>query len=186
VLILASASPRRKTLLRQMKIRFHAVPSGIPEPSPRGIAPAAYAKKLALAKALHVAGFMTHGIVLGADTIVVLKNKIYGKPKHVKDAVRMLGQLQGTTHKVITGVAVVDAKTGRKKVAHAVSKVTMKPLSPAEVKRYASKHPDKAGSYAVQEKNDSVVKKIVGSYSNVVGLPMELVKKMLKGFPTSY
>ncbi len=182
MLILASASPRRRKLLREHGIRFRVIPSGIREPSVGAESPAAFAKKLALAKAVRVACKLPRGIVLGADTIVVLKKKIYGKPSSVRDARRMLEKLQGTTHRVITGVALVDAATGKKRAAHAVSSVTMRPLSAGEIRRYAAKHPDKAGSYAVQEKNDSVVLKIRGSYSNVVGLPMELVKKLLKKF----
>ena len=181
-MILASASPRRKILLQKHRIPFRTIPSGIPEPPPRRDLPASFAKKLALAKATHVAAKLRRGTVLGADTIVVLKKKIYGKPNSFRDACRILEKLQGTTHQVITGVALVDAATGRKKTGHAVSRVMMKPLSLGEIRRYAAKHPDKAGSYAVQEKNDSVVLKIKGSYSNVVGLPMELVKKMLKKF----
>lgn len=123
---------------------------------------------------------LPQGLVLGADTIVVHKGKILGKPADLAEGFKMLAILQGTTHKVITAMALVDAATGREKVAHAVSTVTMRPISPAEIFRYAKKNLDKAGCYAAQEKKDPVVKKVVGSYSNVVGLPLELVKKLLK------
>ena len=179
-LILASASPRRKHLLQAHKIPCVIVPSRINEPPPGLMKPAPYARRLALAKARVVAKQFKEGLVLGADTVVVHKGEILGKPVDLAEGYKMLGKLQGTTHKVITGVALVDAATGKEKVAHAVSTVTMRPLSPSEIFRYAKKNLDKAGCYAAQEKKDPVVQKVVGSYTNVVGLPMELVKKLLK------
>lgn len=140
----------------------------------------AYARKLALAKARAVARSLPQGLVLGADTIVVHKGKILGKPADLAEGFKMLAMLQGTTHKVITAIALVDAATSKGKVAHAVSTVTMRPIPPAEIFRCAQKNLDKAGCYAAQEKKDPVVKKVVGSYSNVVGLPLELVKELLK------
>lgn len=142
--------------------------------------PFPYARKLALAKARVVAKQFKEGLVLGADTVVVRRGEILGKPADLADGYRMLSCLQGTTHKVITAVALVDASTAKEKVGHAVSTVTMRKLSPAEIFRYAKQNLDKAGCYAAQEKRDPVVKKVVGSYTNVVGLPMELVKKLLK------
>ena len=120
------------------------------------------------------------GWVLGADTVVVHKGQILGKPADFSEACRMLHQLQGTSHRVVTAIALVNAATSQHKVAHAVSIVTMRALSLQEVGRIAGKHLDKAGAYAVQEKKDPIVKKVQGSYSNVVGFPMELVKQLLK------
>ena len=179
-LILASASPRRKLLLKQLKIPFTIVPSRMLEPPPGILDPVTYARKLALAKARVVAKQAGTGWVLGADTVVVHKGEILGKPADPADGIRMLSRLQGTTHKVVTGVALVDAATGKENVLHAVSTVTMKPLSLKEIARIAPQHMDKAGCYAAQEKKDPVIKKVVGSYSNVVGLPMERVRKLLK------
>ena len=159
------------------------------EPPPGILDPVTYTRKLALAKARVVARQRVPGLrpgtlwVLGADTVVVLKGEILGKPADPADGIRMLSRLQGTTHKVITGVALVDAATGKEKVAHAVSTVTMKPLDLKTIARIAPKHLDKAGGYAAQEKKDPVIKKVVGSYTNVVGLPMEIVKKLLKSLP---
>lgn len=178
-LILASASPRRKHLLQSIGLKFQMIPSRLSEPPPGLLDPVSYARKLALAKARVVAKTVLEGLVLGADTIVVHKGQILGKPADLADGYRMLSSLQGTTHKVVTGVAVVNAATGKEKTAHAVSTVTMRPIPPAEIFRYAKKNLDKAGCYAAQEKKDPVVKKVVGSYSNVVGLPLELVKKLL-------
>jgi len=180
VIVLASASPRRKQLLKEAGIPFRILPSRMIEPPAGNENPIAYARKLAAAKARLVAKKMRSGRVLGADTIVVLKGKIYGKPVDSSDACRILNRLQGSTHRVITGVALVDAATGREKIGHAVSRVTMRPMDAAEVRRYARRHHDKAGAYAVQEKRDPVVVKISGSYTNVIGLPMELVRKLLK------
>ena len=179
LIVLASASPRRKQLLTQAHIPFRVIPSRMVEPPAGNENPIAYARKLAAAKARVVAKKVRSGWVLGADTIVVLKGKIYGKPVDYPDACRILNRLQGSTHRVITGVAMVNAATGRAKISHAVSRVTMRPMAPDEVHRYARRHHDKAGAYAVQEKKDPVVTKISGSYTNVVGLPMELVQKLL-------
>ncbi len=150
------------------------------EPPPGLLSPVAYTKKLALAKAQVVARQVGDGLVLAADTVVVHRGRIFGKPTDFSEACRILSQLQGTTHQVITAVALVNAKTLKPKVAHAVSRVTMRRLSPDEVARFARKNQDKAGAYAIQQKRDPLVSKVKGSYTNVVGLPMELVKKLLK------
>ncbi len=114
--------------------------------------------------------------------MVVRGGRILGKPSDLQEARRFLRSLQGTQHRVITGVALIDAATGRRMVGHAVSRVTMRPMSPEEIARYARRHRDKAGAYAVQEKRDPVVTKVEGSYTNVVGLPLELVQRMLSRF----
>ncbi len=121
-------------------------------------------------------------MILGADTVVVCRGKILGKPAHPTQAGQFLNQLQGTTHRVITAIALIDAATGQKRVAHAVSSVTMRHLTLKEIARYSRNHLDKAGAYAVQENKDPVIVKIRGSYTNVVGLPMELLKKELRYF----
>ena len=161
------------------------IPSQLLEPPPGLLNPVFYTRKLALAKARVVAKQVGTGWVLGADTVVVHKGEILGKPADPADGIRMLSRLQGTRHKVITAVALVDAATGKERQAHAVSTVTMKPLDLKTIARIVPKHLDKAGCYAAQEKKDPVIKKVAGSYSNVVGLPMEVVKKLLKSLPKS-
>ena len=181
-LILASESPRRRQLLKEHGLSFRVIPSRLPEPPPGKLPPVAYARMLAAAKAKRVAAKTREGLVLAADTIVVGRGEILGKPKDFRDACRMLKKLQGTTHRVVTAVCLINAATGGTLTRHCISRVTMRPLTPAEIHRYASRHPDKSGSYAVQEKKDPVVIKIEGSWTNVVGLPMELVKKLLATF----
>jgi len=178
--ILASASPRRKKLLKSLGIRFRVIPSGFEEPSPKRSTPVAYTRKVALAKARRVARGIDQGWVLGADTIVVCGQQIIGKPANLRDARRILSQLQATTHRVVTGVALVNASTGKYRLGHAVSFVTMRPLNSKEISRLARKNQDKAGAYAVQETRDPVVTRVKGSLTNVVGLPLELLRKLLK------
>ena len=139
--------------------------------------------KLALMKALAGAKNFSQGIAIGADTIVVNKGRIIGKPKNHTQAEKILKELSGTIHKVYTGVALVDcADTDRNLVDYEVSGTQMRKLSKGEIKLIAKKHLDKAGAYAVQEKNDLIIKKIYGDYFNVVGLPIRKVKSMLKKF----
>jgi len=183
-LILASQSPRRKQLLQSARIPFRTKPSGVHEPRPGSSRPHEYAKRLALKKALFIAKQHPDDWVLGADTIVVCKGKIIGKPTDTAHAKLLLKTLQGTTHRVITGVALVHARSRTQKVRHATSRVTMRSLSEKEMDQLSKKHLDKAGSYAVQEQKDPVVIRIEGSYTNVVGLPMELTQKLLNALPT--
>lgn len=176
--ILASASPRRSALLKEWGVRFKTVPSNADEETSLK-RPSAVVRALALRKAASVASRIPGGIVIGADTIVVLGSDIIGKPKDEKDAARILGRLNGTCHKVYSGVAVVDAATGKSRVACEVSRVRMRKLFSEEVKRLSAKHLDKAGAYAVQETGDAFVEKIEGDYFNVVGLPYGKLKTLL-------
>lgn len=141
-------------------------------------------KCLAARKAAEVAGRLKTRkcLVIGADTIVYLKGKVIGKPRSSDHARGILKNLSGSVSEVYTGVAVLDTATGRMKTGAAVSEVTMRRLTGAEIKSAASRHMDKAGAYAVQEKNDAFVKKIKGDYYNVVGLPAGLLISMLESF----
>ena len=123
---------------------------------------------------------MDAGVILGADTLVVLGKKILGKPADAEDAYRMLYRLSGSTHRVVTGVAVIDASTGKTIVACEESRVRMKKLSLDQLMSLSQKHLDKAGAYAIQEKNDPIAAVIKGSYDNVVGLPVNRVAAMLQ------
>lgn len=180
-LILASASPRRKALLRKHGVRFQAQVSGVSE-NVRAASPRALVLKLALKKARSVAALWPDTVVLGADTVVALGRTILGKPKDEKDAHRILKRLSGSRHKVYTGVALVHGRTGRELTACEVSTIKMRRLSGDLIRRAARKHLDKAGAYAIQEKGDPFVEWVKGDYENVVGLPVRRVQKMLQSF----
>jgi len=187
-LILASASPRRRQILKDFGVKYrvarHAVDEDRLERKLGKKSIYAVACGLALAKAESAAAKLKKGIVLGADTIVVLKGRLKGKPSSKAGAVKMLSQLSSHTHRVITGFALIDAATGRVIVDYEETKVTFKKIGTAWIKEYVKKNNvmDKAGAYAVQENSDPFIKSIKGSYYNVVGLPVEKVLEHLKKY----
>jgi septum formation protein len=185
MLILASASPRRRELLTQAGFTFQIHPAHIPEEPNPGEDPIAYVVRLAREKAEAVfAEFCTNSadnlVVLGADTTVTLDNHILGKPEDAADAARMLRLLSGRTHRVMTGVAVVTAE--RIEVAAEVTGVTFCTLSDQDIAGYvATGEPmDKAGAYAIQGRAARWIPRIQGDYFNVVGLPIALVYTLLE------
>jgi septum formation protein len=140
-------------------------------------------QELALRKATAVAKRLknsTDARVLGADTIVVLGREILGKPRDAGHAYEMLYRLAGSTHQVMTGVAVVDVRSGHAVTDYAVSQVRMKKIPVDTIMKLSRRHLDKAGSYAIQEKTDPIARVINGSYDNVVGLPVALVRRLLR------
>ena len=143
--------------------------------------PEAFAIKAAIAKAEDVALKFKNAIVIGADTIVVLGQKILGKPKNKKDAIAMLKSLIGKTHKVITGICVVDSETFVKTTDFVVTKVKMKKASDQEILDYVKtgKPLDKAGAYGIQEIEKIFIDRVEGDYENVIGLPVRRVKELL-------
>jgi septum formation protein len=177
-LILASKSPRRRSLLKTLGYPFRVIPSHIPEHSQER-RPEKLVQDLALRKAKAVAQRMKQGVILGADTVVVLGGEILGQPKDVDDAYRMLFRLSGTTHRVFTGVALVDVVRRTSKVAYAVSTVRMKRLTIDTLLRLSHKNLDKAGAYAIQSQHDPIARVVKGDYDNVVGLPLAVVKRLL-------
>ncbi|MGA9529269.1 MAG: Maf family protein [Terriglobales bacterium] len=200
MLVLASASPRRQELLRAAGILFEVQPANINEdPLPNEQAKAC-AERLARAKALAVARSRPNDIVLGADTIVVIDNQILGKPIDAADAARMLRLLSGRTHQVITGVCLMSGKPMAGDEPSVVSKnmvatdvvvasestsVTMSEIPADEIAAYiATGEPmDKAGAYAIQGIASRWIPRIEGDYSNVVGLPVARVYRMLREIP---
>jgi septum formation protein len=182
-LILASQSPRRRELLRGICPEFEVVPSEIEETLDGGPIPEAVAE-LALRKARAVAARAGAAIVLAADTIVVLDGMPLGKPSGPEEARDMLVRLRGRQHEVLTGVAIVDGKTGRAASTTVVSRVLMAAYPDATIETYvASGAPlDKAGAYAIQDLQGALVDGIVGSYTNVIGLPVETTRRLLEGF----
>ena len=173
--VLASASPRRREILTDMGIEFEILPSDIDESRISAASPRLLTKRLAVAKAAAVD--VSGATVIGADTIVVLGGKVYGKP-HTKDnAVSMLGELCGRWHTVFTGVCVM---CDGKKICFSVrSQVKLKALSTDEIVRYVEDASplDKAGAYGIQD--GRVVEKYKGSYTNIVGLPKEKLASVL-------
>ena len=185
MLILASASPRRRELLTQAGFNFRVHPAHIPEDLLAGEDPIAYVTRLAREKARAVydqlAAAEPRIAVLGADTTVTLDNHILGKPEDASDAERMLRLLSGRTHRVITGVSLVSA-VGVETAAE-VTAVQFLTLSDAEIEAYvATGEPmDKAGAYAIQGRAARWIPRIEGCYFNVVGLPIALVATLLEG-----
>jgi septum formation protein len=182
--ILASNSPRRKDLLRQIGVAFLSDPADVDERVLAGETPEGYAVRVALDKARVAAARAGTGIVIAADTIVVREGIILGKPVDARDAERMLAMLAGGMHQVMTGVAIMDSSTGRFLTRLAVTRVWFRSLTHDEVAAYvATNEPlDKAGAYGIQEKGALLVEKIDGCYFNVVGLPLSLLGEMLKEF----
>lgn len=183
-LILASASPRRKALLDSIGVSFKVQPARVPEAWDDSSDPEEVARDLALRKARAVAALQAEGLVVGADTLVCLDGVILGKPRSESEATSMLQRLSGKTHSVVTGVAVVDSRSGREEVAAEVTRVTFRTLSPAEIERYvATGEPmDKAGAYGIQGVGALLVARIEGCYPNVVGLPLVRLAELLSRF----
>jgi septum formation protein len=183
-IVLASSSPRRQELVRNLGLNALVIPSQVDEEADPGLAPWQIVEELALRKADSVAQKHEDAIVIGSDTIVVLDGDILGKPRDEADALDMLRRLQGRTHEVFSGIACVDARAKLRAVRHARTIVRMKPLSDEQIRRYiATGEPmDKAGSYAIQGIGATIVTGIEGDYFNVVGMPLHLLSEMLSQF----
>jgi septum formation protein len=179
MLILASASPRRAELLRAAAIAFETLAVHIDEAPLADELPEPHVRRLAEAKARAASARRPGAIVLGADTVVVADDRILGKPRDAVDAARMLSLLAGREHEVLTGVCLVTADAAIVEVER--SRVWFSPLNAEEIAWYvASGEPmDKAGAYAIQGLASRFVERIEGSYSNVVGLPVALVYRLL-------
>lgn len=179
-IILASASPRREQLLKQIGLVFRIIPGEVAEDTIEAAVPEQYVQKCALAKALAVQQQVDPGdIIIGADTVVVLDGMIYGKPKDAADAGRMLANLAGRTHSVWSGLAVVS--TAGQLIQAVETRVTLAQLSSQQIERYvASGEPmDKAGAYAVQGLGATFIERVDGCYYNVVGLPLQTLVQIL-------
>lgn len=176
-LVLASASPRRSALLSQIGLTFEVRPSDIVEP-PYNIHsnnPASeVTQKLALMKAAAVAQHFDDALIIGADTLVSLDGELLGKPTDDADAFRMLTHLSGTCHEVVTGVALVNARTEREIVWSETTQVYFRELQSTEIDAYiaSGEASDKAGAYGIQGRGAAFVRRIEGCYFNVVGLPL--------------
>jgi septum formation protein len=180
-LILASASPRRQSLLREAGYAFEIDPAHIDEETyPKDLTPPQIAEYLATAKAHAVAARHPDDVTLGADTVVALGDVLLGKPLDTADAHRMLALLSATTHHVTTGVAVLCPAMQFRRTVTVTSTVRMRPLTPAEIDAYVATNQwqGKAGGYGIQDQ-DPFVTNMAGSLTNIVGLPMENVADLL-------
>ena len=182
-IILASASPRRRELLEQVGIPFETDTSDVDEVMPEGVAPGHYVEELSKRKAGAVAIRHPEDIVLGADTIVALGDRILGKPKDEEEAYEMLNMLAGRYHSVYTGVTIIFPGKGARKmeVFNVRTDVKMYDSDESILRKYAScgEPLDKAGAYGIQGKGAILVERIEGDYSNVKGLPVAEVYRRL-------
>ena len=185
-LILASASPRRVDLLRSLGVSFDVVPSAAEELHDPSFSATALCELNAERKADHVARAFPGRVVLGADTLVTLDGKLFGKPRDLAEAREMLTELGGRTHQVITGVCLCDGR--RKSLFSDVTQVRFKPLTPGIIEAYlaAVSVLDKAGAYGIQERGELLVESVSGSCSNVVGLPLERLVREFDAWRINY
>lgn len=184
MIVLASASPRRRRLLTEAGIDHIVRAAQVDESFDSALSPEAVVLLLAERKVRDVAGREPGRIVLGADTVVVLHGSILGKPADAAEARRILGRLSGRTHRVLTGVFLLNSGTGEHRELVATSCVTFRDLVPGEIDAYVeSGEPiDKAGAYGIQGAGSAFVVQLEGSYENVVGLPVEEVRRLLEGW----
>jgi septum formation protein len=183
-IILASASPRRKELLEKIGLRFTIDPSGCAEETAAGLTPHELVRQISLDKANAVAAKHPDSIIIAADTIGVIGEKILGKPHTAHEAVKMLRMISGKSHLVITGFTVLDTATNKRVTVTTDTTVYIKKLSAAEIEAYVKTGEalDKAGAYAIQGKGALLVEKIEGDFYNVVGLPLSALAQTLKSF----
>lgn len=188
MLYLASQSPRRRALLRRLKKPFRIVRSSYRESILRRESPSENAMRNALGKARQaVLPARASGVVIGADTFLYFRGRVLGKPKTRREAFRMIQALSGKTHRVYTGLCLQDVQTGRRRLGCAVSKVTFNRMKPEAIhamfKRVSPL--DKAGGYAIQRDHGRLIQKIEGSRTNVIGFPLELLRRELNRFGTA-
>ena len=179
--VLASASPRRANLLKQIGLEFQICPSRVDESAIIDTSPDTAVQELALTKAKAVAANLKNGLVIGADTVVVINQQVIGKPEHAEHAIEILTQLSGMCHEVMTGVALIDLERKREIVWREKTVVQFRKLRQHEILTYASSGEalDKAGAYGVQGRAAAFVERIEGCYFNVVGLPLaSLVERL--------
>ena len=186
MIVLASGSPRRRQLLEMIGLDFRVVSPDVDESLGPAEQPEGYVTRLAHEKATTVAGRERGAVVLGADTTVVLRGAIFGKPASPEEATAMLRRLEGRKHQVMTAVAV--AQNGRCEHALDVTDVTLRPLSDELIAQYvATGEPlDKAGAYAIQGKGAALVEGIRGDFFGVMGLPLRLALELLGRFGVPY
>ncbi len=183
-IILASASPRRKELLEKIGLKFEVHPSNHQEDTNSCLKPHELAKSISRQKALAVASHHENAIIIAADTFIVFRGKIMGKPHTEAEARQMLAKLSGKSHSVITGFTIMDTDENKILSKSVETSVCLKKLTTEEIDAYVkSKEPlDKAGAYAIQGLGAVIIEKIEGDYFNVIGLPLCDLTESLKEF----
>ncbi len=183
-LILASASPRRAELLRQLGVAFKIAPTGVREAEETHLSAGETARLNAYRKARAAAGEHPEALVLGVDTVVALDTALFGKPATLGEAERMLLTLQGKTHRVVTGVCLLQLRPRRQRLFAETTAVTFRPLTREQIRSYHARvNPlDKAGAYGIQEAGEMLAEAVRGSITNVIGLPLERVAAELAAF----
>ena len=183
-LVLASGSPRRRELLREAGYEFEIVAPPFDEVSHGWLTIRELTIWNAARKAAVVSGISRDAIVLAADTMVAIDGEVLGKPRDLEDAARILRRLSGRAHEVWTAVRIVDATSRKSRSFHEMSRVHFRSLDGRAIQNYLAKIDplDKAGAYAAQGDGKAIIEKIEGSYSNVVGLPMEKTARVLRDF----
>lgn len=186
-LILASASPRRAELLRQLGVEFKVVSSHVPEIHHEELTAFEVSQINAYRKARAVAKKLPDNLVLGADTLVYLDTRLFGKPLTLEEAYQMLEELQGRTHQVVTAICLMHLREHRQRICAESTAVTFRPLDAPKIRHYLNRVDplDKAGGYGIQEEGDLIIESISGSYTNVVGLPVERLTSELKAWMAS-
>jgi septum formation protein len=186
-LILASASPRRAELLRQVGLKFLVKRPSVPEINAEHLAPHEICLANAAAKARDVARRFPEDLVLGADTEVAIGARVFGKPRNRREAAEFLKALSGRTHQVITGVCVMCVAHRFRRSFAVTTDVTLQPLTEAQIRAYLRRVDprDKAGAYAAQEGGEQIIEAVHGSLTNVVGLPLAAVRQTLLELPPS-
>ena len=180
-IVLASASPRRRDILRTLGLSFAVEPSEVDETVIAGVRIADVVAELALAKARDVASRHSEALVLGADTLVELDGAILGKPSSPQDARRMLGLMSGRRHRVVTGLVLLDPASDKARSRNVETLVSFRQMAPSEIDAYvATGEPlDKAGAYGIQGLGAAFVERIEGDYYNVAGLPVAALNELL-------
>jgi len=184
-IILGSSSPRRADILKKMNLTYEIIPSGYEEIHDRTDFSYDFVENLAYNKAFDVAKRIKEdALIIGADTIVVIDNKILGKPESKAQAYEMLNKLSGKTHLVVTAIAVISTPSLDFKIKSTTTKVTFEKLTHEQIEYYIEnfKPFDKAGSYGIQELPDGYIKGIEGSLDNVIGLPSDTLMELFKEF----
>lgn len=181
-IILASASPRRKEILGNTNVEFTIIKSDIDEVILHNEKPQSAVMRLAFEKCLDIASIHEEDLVIGADTVVVLDDKILGKPKDDNEAYEMIKSLSNRTHQVMTGISLINLKNNKKIIDCVVSNVKFKCLSEADIRDYIQTNEslDKAGAYGIQGYGALLVDEIQGDYFNIVGLPISRLSDLLK------